>query len=167
MGRGGREHRYLQEMVKGLAEQQGYLARIEESVAGGEGFVDVSLTRDEERIACEIAITTPPDKEIENIRKCFDAGYQQVWVISPNAKHLAAIEGRARDEWPDSIKIVFLRPEDLPQQFMLRPSAPIESTVRGYRVRVKRADTSFDETKTRRGKVAEVLARSVAERDGT
>ena len=99
MGRGGREHRYLQEMVKGLAEQQGYLARIEESVSDGEGFVDVSLSRDDERIACEIAITTPPEKEIENIRKCFDAGYQQVWVISPNAKHLAAIESRAHEEW--------------------------------------------------------------------
>jgi len=157
MGRGGREHRYLQEMVKGLAEQQGYLARIEDSVAGGDGFVDVSLARDEERIACEIAITTPPEKEIENIRKCFEVGYQHVWVISPNAQHLAVIEGRARAEWPGSTKIVFLRPEGLPQQFMLRPTAPIESTVRGYRVRVKRASTSFDETRTRREKVAEVL----------
>jgi Type IV secretion-system coupling protein DNA-binding domain len=166
-GRGGREHRYIQEMVKGLAEQQGYLARIEEEVANGEGFVDVSLSRGDERIACEIAITTPTDKEIENIRKCFDAGYEQVWVIAPNAKHLASIENKAKAEWPElsSTQLAFLKPEDLPQQFMGRPAAAIESTVRGYRVRVKRADTSFDETRTRRGKVAEVLARSVAKRD--
>lgn len=167
MGRGGREHRYLQEMVKGLAEQVGYLARIEEEVADGEGYVDVSLSRDGERIACEIAITTPPEKEIENIRKCLTAGCKSVWVISPDPKHLSAIRARAKNEWTDfeAAGIVFLRPEDLPQQFARQPMPTMQSTVRGYRVRVKKADTSFDETKMRRATVAEVLAKSIAKRE--
>ena len=167
MGRGGREHRYLQEMVKGLAEQEGYLARIEEEVADGGGYVDVSLSRDSERIACEIAITTPPEKEIENIRKCLAAGYKAVWVISPDPRHLSAIRACAKNEWPDfgAAGIAFLRPEDLPQQFAQRPTPTIQSTVRGYRVRVKKSDASFDETKTRRATVAEVLAKSLTQQE--
>ncbi len=166
MGRGGRQHRYLQELIKGLGEPQGYLARIEDEVLEGGGFVDVSLARGEDKIACEIAITTPAKKEVDNIRKCFAAGYEMVWVISPEQKHLNAIRDLAEANFGEieRAKIVFLRPEDIPAAFSDRLSPPMESTVRGYRVRVKRAGGSFDETQTKRATVAEILARSMVDR---
>ncbi len=58
LGRGGREHKYLQHLVKRLAEDRGYRATIEQPILGGVGSVDVSLERGEQRIACEISITT-------------------------------------------------------------------------------------------------------------
>lgn len=163
MGRGGRQHRYLQELIKGLAETEGYLARIEDEVLDGSGFVDVSLAKGEDKIACEIAITTPPDKEIENIKKCFAAGYGMVWVVAPEQRHLNAIRDLAEGAFSEMQRtmLVFMRPEDIPTAFSNRPSPPMESTVRGYRVRVKRAGGSFDETQAKRALVAEVLARSV------
>jgi Type IV secretion-system coupling protein DNA-binding domain len=163
MGRGGRQHRYLQELIKGLAEGEGYLARIEDEVLDGGGFIDVSLAKGEERIACEIAITTPADKEIENIKKCFAAGYELVWVVAPEQKHLNEIRALAESAFTETQRtmIVFLRPEDIPAAFSNRPSPPMESTVRGYRVRVKRAGGSFDDTQAKRATVAEILAKSV------
>ena len=164
MGRGGRQHRYLQELIKGLAEAEGYRARIEDEVLDGSGFVDVSLAKGDDKIACEIAITTPPDKEIENIKKCFAAGYEIVWVVAPEHKHLNAIRDLAEDTFPERqlSMIVFMRPEDIPAAFSNRPSPPMESTVRGYRVRVKRVGGSFDETQAKRATVAEILAKSVS-----
>jgi Type IV secretion-system coupling protein DNA-binding domain len=163
MGRGGRQHRYLQELIKGLAESDGFLARIEEEVLEGSGFVDVTLARGHDRIACEISITTPAEKEVENIKKCFAAGYEVIWVVSPEQRHLNAIRTLLVGELSESQlnALLFLRPEDIPAAFSDRPSPPMESTVRGYRVRVKKSGTSFDETQAKRATVAEVLAKSV------
>ena len=163
MGRGGRQHRYLQELIKGLAETDGFLARIEEEVLEGSGFVDVTLSRGNEKIACEISITTPAEKEVENIKKCFAAGYELIWVVSPEQKHLNSIRtllvGGLSEAQVNSV--LFLRPEDIPAAFSNCLSPTIESTVRGYRVRVKKVSGSFDETQSKRAAVAEVLAKSI------
>ena len=60
--------------------------------------------------------------------------------------------------------ILFVCSEDILAAFSDRPSPPMESTVRGYRVRVKEVSTSFDETLSRRATVAEVLANSITPR---
>src|SRR5205807_7360973 len=58
LGKGGRQHKYLQEMVKRLAEDKGFMATIERPVLGGKGSVDVALERNGTKIACEISIST-------------------------------------------------------------------------------------------------------------
>ena len=124
--------------------------------------MDVTLSKSEDKIACEISITTPAEKEVENIKKCFAAGFRTIWVISPEQRHLNAIRALSDSNLSETQckSLLFLRPEDIPAAFSDRPSPPIESTVRGYRVRVKKAATSFDETLSKRATVAEVLARS-------
>jgi hypothetical protein len=163
MGRGGRQHKYLQELIKGLAEANGYRAKIEDEVLDGDGFVDVTLSRGDDKIACEISITTPPEKELENIKKCFSSGYELVWVVSPDQKHLKAIRGLSELSLTEAQRaaVVFMSDADIPSAFSDRPSPPIETTVRGYRVRVKKAGASFDETQSKRATVAEILARSI------
>src|SRR2546428_5070259 len=42
-GRGGLQHKYLQSLVKRLAEKRGFEAQIEKTVLGGHGHVDVAL----------------------------------------------------------------------------------------------------------------------------
>jgi len=60
-----REHRYLQTLIKKLANQRGFKAVIEQEVDGGR--VDVSLLKDGLTIACEIALHNSADYEVKNI----------------------------------------------------------------------------------------------------
>jgi hypothetical protein len=160
-GRGGRQHKYLQELVKGLAEQHGFRARIEEEVLGGDGFVDVSLTRGDERIACEIAITTPVEKEVQNIRKCLDAGYQLVWVISPEAQHLSAIRRLAEEILGERLaSSSFIREDELAAIFAERAAPQRDSIVRGYRVRVNKISSPQTQERQKREAIASVLTRT-------
>ncbi len=45
-GKGGQKHRYLQSLVKELAESQGMKATIEAALPDGSGLADVLLERD-------------------------------------------------------------------------------------------------------------------------
>ena len=56
-GRGGQEHKYLQHLLKRLAEERGFRATIEETILNGDGQVDVSLALGKRRIACENGYT--------------------------------------------------------------------------------------------------------------
>jgi len=72
-----RQHRYLQSLLKHIAQEQGYRAVIEEPTSDG-GRVDVGLEQDGIRIACEISVTSTSEQEIGNIEKCLRAGYDQI-----------------------------------------------------------------------------------------
>ena len=86
-----KEHRYIQEYIKKLAEQNGFKAIIEETLPQG-GRVDVSLSRENVKIACEVSVTNTPDYEVKNINKCFEAGYDFVCIVSNSDKHLESIK---------------------------------------------------------------------------
>jgi hypothetical protein len=91
LGKGGRQHKYLQNMVKRLAEDKGFKATIEKAVLGGKGSVDVALGRDGRAVACEISVSTNSEQELGNIQKCLAAGFETVLVISPEKKNLTGI----------------------------------------------------------------------------
>jgi hypothetical protein len=75
LGRGGREHKYLQQLLKQVGEDRGFRATIEQQITGGAGSVDISLERDGKRIACEISVTSTSEQELGNVRKCLAAEY--------------------------------------------------------------------------------------------
>jgi hypothetical protein len=50
--------------------------------------VDVHLSKDERKIAVEISVTTGRDWELQNVEKCLSAGFEEVLVVSTNARHL-------------------------------------------------------------------------------
>jgi hypothetical protein len=52
---------------------------------------DVVLRRGHVAIAVEITITTSVDHEFGNVRKCLDAGFSRVAVVSTGRKNLEAI----------------------------------------------------------------------------
>jgi hypothetical protein len=87
-GKGGREHKYLQHFIKGLAEERGFHAVIEEQVLVGTGQVDVSLIRGDLKIACEISVTTRKDHELGNVEKCIAAGYKHVLLVGLKEKQI-------------------------------------------------------------------------------
>ena len=137
-GKGGREHKYLQQLIRQWGQGMGYLATVEKAVANG--LIDVTLEKGSRSVACEITITTPIDKEIWNVRKCIEAGFTFVAVVVPDEKRLAKVEKAMRAALlPDELsKTNFVTPDSL---FAILESldakdASKEETVRGYKVKV-------------------------------
>lgn len=158
-GKGGAQHRYLQELVKRFAESKGYRATVEEAVLGGAGSVDVALEREGRRIACEISVTSTPDYEVRNAAKCLAAGFDEIFVIAPEKKAVTklrdALAAGLSPEERERVRVMG------PDEFFFaieageRP-APEAKTVRGYRVKVRYGEPTGDEEER-----ARLIARTV------
>jgi len=91
-GKGGDLHKQLQIMIKDQAEVFGWKAVIEERIPRSLESVDVGLRKEDVRVAIEISATSRPEQEIQNIRKCLEAGYDYVIVVCHDEKGLQAIK---------------------------------------------------------------------------
>ena len=163
LGRGGKEHRYLQNLIKEFAISKGYHAVIEEEILESAGRVDVSLSLKGEKIACEISVTTGRDHEFGNIEKCLGAGYGRIVFVSSDARHLDAMEKLADQHFEegDRIKLYFASPEDA-IGLLARWCGDAEvKTVRGYKVRTTVEAGNPADDKQRRATVASVIAKSM------
>ncbi|MDP2331832.1 MAG: hypothetical protein Q8M19_14170 [Reyranella sp.] len=163
LGRGGKEHKYLQTLIKEFAISKGYHAVIEEQILDGAGRVDVSLTKDALRIACEISVTTGRDYELGNIEKCLAAGYAHVLFVSGDARHVKAMEKLAGGQFEDDErgKIHFVSPEEGLALLEGWTGTAVATTVRGYKVRTTTAVIDPEEAVRRRSAVALVIAGSL------
>lgn len=132
-----REHRYIQTFVKKIAEQRGFKASIEEEVTGGR--IDVVLIRDDIKIACEIAVSNSVDYEVRNVKKCLNAGYSRVCVISKDEKHLKRIKESAGEELEEQEAIQFISFNQVPEflNTIIGEKKEKGERIRGYRVKVK------------------------------
>jgi hypothetical protein len=160
-------HRYLQTLIKRMAEQRGFKAIIEESILDGKGRVDVGLERDSEKIACEISVTTKDEHELQNIEKCFRAGYQKILICSPEKKRLDSLKNLIAEKLePAQVDKIFLMlPDDLylffEQHLKEEPRQSAEKIVKGYRVKIEYNDLSDAEKKQKREAVGGVIANSL------
>ncbi|MEW6312979.1 MAG: hypothetical protein AB1513_02855 [Pseudomonadota bacterium] len=166
-GGGGKQHKYLAHLVKQLAEEREFKASIEEAILDGAGRVDVHLSRGERKIAVEISVTTGKDWELQNVEKCLAAGYEEILVVSTNARHLKSLARFIPENLDEMVqsKVQFFSPEDLIEyldQGASSSRATTESTVRGYKVKVTRQALSPADIAERRSSVAQVIARSLA-----
>ena len=91
LGKGGEQHKAMQQRIKEAAEALGFHSVIEKQIAGGQESVDLLLERGDQKIACEISVTTTIDHEIGNIRKCLKVGMPQVAVICVSDDRLQKI----------------------------------------------------------------------------
>jgi hypothetical protein len=89
-GMGGAEHKAIQKRIKEAAESVGFLAVIEKEIP--HGSIDLALLKSGVGVACEISVTTTIDHEFGNVKKCLDAGFTQVAVISGKAQRLEQIK---------------------------------------------------------------------------
>ena len=152
-GRGGKQHIQIQNAIKSLANQYGWLADLEYQVA--DGSVDVWMERQGLSIACEITVTTPTDYELRNIEKCIAAGADEIWVISEDKPKLAEIEKR----FGLNASVHYFTPDNLPSEIEARSGLETRSgdTVRGYSVTVKQAYTTEADLEMRRDQLARVM----------
>lgn len=158
-GRGGAEHKYLQELVRSWGQERGFLATVERAVLEGAGSVDVALEREGYRLAVEIAMTTTPLHEAGNVRKCLEAGFDEVAVVSLKRQALSRVEAALRElAEEERSRIFLLSPEELLTHIDSR-RAPEEKTVAGYRVKVRHSPGKDPEQARR--EVARVIAKSL------
>jgi hypothetical protein len=164
LGRGGPEHQYLQELVKRWAEAKGYRTTIEEALPGG-GRVDVALRREGYSLACEISITSTVEQEVGNVLKCLAAGFSEVVLLSLERSRMtkvrAALAARLEEAERQHVHCMsseeFFAFLDLPV-----PSSTQETTVGGYRVKVKYRQPATDESAAYKSRaVSEIFLRSL------
>ena len=89
LGKGGAQHKAIQQRLKAAAEQLGFHAIIEKAIPNGS--VDLALERGGHSIACEITVTTTIDHEVGNVQKCLRAGFGRVAVICQEVARLEKI----------------------------------------------------------------------------
>jgi hypothetical protein len=165
LGRGGAQHKYLQQLVKRWGEDKGYRATIEKPILGGVGSVDVALERDGVRVACEISITTSVEHELGNIEKCLAADFTHVAFIASEKKVLMkakkVIGGALSEE--SSKRVQFFAPEDflLFLEELDAQAASKEETVRGYKVKVKYRPINEEEKKARKQAISQTIIQAL------
>jgi len=159
------QHRYLQNLIKKIAEDKGYKATIELPILGGSGKVDIGLERNGRKIACEISITTSGEQELKNIQKCLATDFDKIVHCSPDAKTLESVKVLAENKLsqPDMQKVLFFQPEDL--FFYLEKeaaeAASEEARVKGYKVKVQYQPIKEEEKKAKREAVAQVILQAM------
>jgi len=164
------QHRYLQTLIKKMAEDKGYKATVEQPTPDGQGKIDVSLERDGKKIACEISITSTPDYELGNIEKCLMAGYEKVVLCAPDKKALQKIKVLAGQKFTDQDqkRIFFFHPDEL--FFFLEAEAAKEAgkeeRVKGYKVKVKYQPVKETDKQTKREAVAKVIIGALKRMEG-
>jgi len=164
-------HRYLQTLVKKMAEERGYTGTLEQQLPDGSGTVDVLLSKKGTTIAVEICITTDAAWEVHNIEKCIKAGYGMVISLCTDTKQLEKIRKKYLETipGPDSASVQFLTPDaffaylDTEQQQQAAPP-PTETVIKGYRVNVTYDTLSPDEAEQKRKSVAKVVLDSLRKR---
>jgi len=164
-GKGGQEHKYLQQLIRQWGHGMGYIATVEKSVLGGAGLVDVALEKEGRKLACEITVTTPVDHEIANVKKCIAAGFDFVAVVAPDEKKLTRAEKYMRSSLsaPELERTRFLTPDTLFAfvESLEAKDAGREATVRGYKVKVNYKNVDQAGKNDRTTVISKVLAGSL------
>ncbi|MGZ5799538.1 MAG: type IV secretory system conjugative DNA transfer family protein, partial [Burkholderiaceae bacterium] len=167
LGRGGAEHKYLQHLIKRLAEERGFRAMIEE--AAGDGRADIVLKKDKLTIACEISVTTTVEHEVANLTKCLQSKpkFNHLIFICKDKRRRDKVQKLLASTQPEAANIIFIGQDDIVvalDQVDPQPKTT-EGTIRGYKVKVSRQNLSTSDIAARRAVVAEVIARSLAKKE--
>ena len=139
-GRGGAQHKMLQQLAKQWGEERGFRASLEVDVLGGAGRVDVALTREDVRIAIEVSVTSSAAEVAETVGKCVASGFNHVVVVLTSETDLRRIEQSTVDGVPAKhrSRVRFVLPDGL-RLFLdgLSSSAGAQDLTAGYTVRVE------------------------------
>jgi hypothetical protein len=159
------KHKYLQTLVKRMAESRGFVARIEQPLVSSNGYVDVSLERNGVKIAIEICVTTPKEWEVHNIYKCIEEGYSIVIECSDVRKNLDRIQKEVKKELTieQQLAVKFFEPEELFQFLdeLIVEKKPSETRMKGYRVKVSYDSVSNNELKAKKESITKAVLDSI------
>ncbi len=143
LGRGGEQHKAIQERIQTEAHALGFFAAVEKQLAEKSNeAADLVLRKDDLAIAVEITVTTTTDHEFGNVRKCLAAGFTRVAVVSPKPERLKAI-AEAVNAALDTVgrtRVSYHTPDEFIAELRklaetTKPPTRTESTTRGYKIR--------------------------------
>lgn len=161
-----REHEILKVKLGKMAQDLGFRVVYEEGTEGG-GRIDLVLHDEKVSIACEVSVTNTANYEVANIKKCLDANYTNVFMISPSKKHSEAIESLATSQawWGDG-NILFLEPNEFVcvLQLFATPKTSSETIIRGYRVKVNFGESTEDEKTSSEEQIAKAIVEGMKKR---
>jgi hypothetical protein len=161
LGRGGAQHKAIQQRIKQAAEKLGFRSVIEKQIP--EGSVDLLLERPGQTLACEISITTTIDHEVGNVAKCLRVGFPNVAVICVGEERLKRIETAVVASLGPELaaRVVYCQPDEFIARLQeLPPQAPkAPETRRGYKIKRSARDLNPEEQRQRE----EAAIRSIAE----
>jgi len=165
LGRGGAQHKYLQQLIKQLAEEKGYRATIEKQIDGGAGSIDIALEGEGQRIACEISITSTVEYEVRNLQKCLKAGYDRVALIALEKKTLSKVQAAILECVSDDEqkKLAFYAPDEIPsfiEELEIVASSGVQM-IRGYKVKVSYKQVNAEEKEFRRQAIAQTINKAL------
>jgi len=126
--------------------------------------VDVGLEQNGKRIACEITVTTSPEHELQNIRKCLASEYDVVILCSPDKKALEKVKALCIKELTkkDLQKVIFLEPDALVQFFEEEAAKNAGKTdnVKGYKVKVNFQPQQESDKQIKRQALTQIVLKS-------
>ncbi|HXT13501.1 MAG TPA: type IV secretion system DNA-binding domain-containing protein [Candidatus Angelobacter sp.] len=166
LGKGGGQHKAIQQRIKKVAEGLGFRSIIEHPIAGSKESIDLFLKRGSQEIACEISISTTVDHEVLNAAKCLKAGIATVAMICVDEKQLqriaAAVSGSLGPEV--SARMVYFKPDPFIEYIKSLP-APLpkasEKTYAGYKVKHSLPKLSAEEQKAKEDLAHKLLSEAL------
>jgi len=166
LGKGGEQHKAMQRRIKEAAEALGFHSVIEKQITGSQESVDLFLERGDQKIACEISVTTTIDHEVGNVRKCLKAGLPHVAIICLSEdrlqKIIAAIAGSLGSE--AAARVSYHQPDKFIGYLKkLPPPLAKDATVtrRGYKVKRNAPALTEEERRQREDLANKIMAESI------
>ncbi len=158
------KHRLLQEYVRTIGLQRGFKATLEDELPNGKR-IDVTLVKDELRIAIEISVTNTIDYEVQNIKKCLEAEYSHIYMISESKVHLKNIAKKAKEiiDKPLLKKVRYLPSQELSQQLdtFTQKKSKNNKRVRGYRVTSNHIDIASPQAEEKNENIQKIILTNI------
>lgn len=176
LGRGGAQHKSIQERLQTEARTLGFFAEIESEVGEHSiGAADLALRKGNLSIAVEITITTTIDHEFDNVKKCLAGGFGRVAVVSPKPERLKAIAEAIMAGLGTEVasKVSYFTPDDFiaelrrlaqEQEQRKEPGTPTERPVKGYIVRRRGPALTPEERKAKEEIAIKIMAETMKRR---
>lgn len=157
-GRGGSQHRDIQQLIKSLGHDFGFGVEVEASCKNSDGAIDVLLSGEKTIIAVEVSVTTSPEHELANLKKCLSENVDQVVCVSSDDSHRINTQSLCIDALPQSqmSRLNFLNQSSMSEfisQFDERETTPI----RGYEVVTRTAKSDPSDVESRKSRIRQVL----------
>jgi hypothetical protein len=169
LGKGGEQHKAIQRRIKEAAEALGFRSVIEKQITGSQESVDLLLERGDQKIACEISVTTTIDHEVGNVAKCLKAGLPQVAIICTDAQRLqkiaAAVSGSLGSE--AAAQVAYYQPDQFIAHLKTLPvPVPKDSvtTHHGYKVKRSAPKLTVEEQRQREDTANRMMAEAMRPR---
>lgn len=161
-GGGSSKHRFLQEFLKKVSEEKGWHAVLEKGI--NDGKIDLFLQKGGSMVGVEISVSTSPQHELGNIKKCLEVKCHHVVSVSLDTQSVAKVRKFAEKHLsPDQLRQVeFLLPEEVPAFLDKIGGGIIQDIgmVKGYKVKVIYVPVSPEEAEKKQKAIASIIGDS-------